>query len=737
MKNTKSILAILAAAAVCLASCAKEEIRLSGENAPAQDVEYIQMDVNADMSGVKTTFCDKKDGAYPILWSAKGESVRLYEKIDNSAWGPKNFSVNYESSEDLKSAKFKINITPQSADRFDYYVVYPGDGRTYQITQADNKTEYLDIIRMGNIDVQTPDANGVDHKFTFLVGKQEALEKQPATINVDFKHILSYGKMTVKNLPLVGQDTVSTIKIMFNNRTHITGFIDYHISKDEVVLTKSNSSSKGYIEINTKNIKDNKTSFDVWFAIPPTTLETNESVSFSFQTKSGDLTHTVTMPSPMEFKRGEATSFTIDASDAAIPLELKLDMSTVYDILPTGVKTPDANRQYFNLPVVDSNSGKTYWFRNSGGLYHSGTNAWCTLYDGSSTGYLGLPAVPGYKLTKITATRGENQGAEVKLEVLSDIANGTKLTSEIVWAKGSKTPAPIMLEGTKENTVYYIHSLSNSYVPLGTFTLTYEIAKAEDAHPTDYEVYLLLGDYNMLGKGETLVKTDCTPTTGVYTFTNDSTVVYGAQPLFNIQSSVRNAYTQHRFSMAGPFGEEIYAKNGNKKVLLVCNARGLAPIKYWHHGAETLYYAEATGDEQPMWGMPVANLFDQAVARAKAAMKYGELKAIIWHHGETDSSVEASPLYMNELKNFVSELRTALGKSAAELPFICGELNRAEEGATRFNACIANVPTEISNSGVVSSEDCASNNNTNFFSKDGSKEFGKRYATKYFDLTTK
>ncbi len=719
--------------AVALVSCAKQEAAITDDNSCGN---FIEMGVSAASPYTKTAFGEKTEGLYPVLWSTEGESVRVYERVDESSWSAKNFSVNYEPSADLKTAQFKVNIKPQSADRFDYYVIYPGDGKTFQITTVDSPSQWLNTVRVANSGIQTPDAAGVDHKYTFLLGKKEGLDKQPSSIDVNFAHILGYAKMTVKNLPIPAGEEVSAIKITFNDRDYITGFIDCNVETGAVALTKSTSQSVGYVEIDPKNIDVNSTSFDVWFAMAPVELAAGESLSFTFTTSTGNLTHTTNLKDAMTFKSGIVTSFTIDAADAAVPTVLSFNLLDYVANIPTGVKTADACKQYFNIPAVDSNSGKTFYFRNAGGLYRSGTNAWTTLYDGSNTGYLGLPALPGYKLTKITATRGANSGATVTLEILEDIASKKAMTETVTWTKGSTTPAPIVIDGAKENTVYYIHALGTSYVPLGEISLEYNVALAEDAH-SEYDVFLLLGDNNMLGRGETLAKTHCAPSTGVYTFGIDNTVLYGAQPLYNMQSTVRNGYGMHRFSLAGPFGEKVYELNGNKPVLLVSNARSGMSIDLWNSGASVQYYSEAAGDEPELYGMPIPNLFDAAVARALAAEAYGDIKAVIWHHGELDSSVEDAPLYLDKLKAFVSALRTALGKSADELPFICGELSSAEEGAARLNACLANVPSQIENSAVVSSLDCESNNNTAFFSINGLTTLGQRYAETYYDIVNK
>lgn len=70
------------------------------------------------------------------------------------------------------------------------------------------------------------------------------------------------------------------------------------------------------------------------------------------------------------------------------------------------------------------------------------------------------------------------------------------------------------------------------------------------------------------------------------------------------------------------------------------NARGGSSINSWLKGAKDDYYGEA-------------------LSRIRQAMKYGTLKAIIWHQGEADSRNPEA--YMAKLQKLVADLREDLG----------------------------------------------------------------------------
>src|SRR5690606_37078402 len=68
--------------------------------------------------------------------------------------------------------------------------------------------------------------------------------------------------------------------------------------------------------------------------------------------------------------------------------------------------------------------------------------------------------------------------------------------------------------------------------------------------------------------------------------------------------------------------------------------------------------------------------YDDAVERARAAMRDGTLKAVLWHQGESDSNEAAAPRYEERLAGLVQRLRRDLG--SPDLPFLVGGLPRFE-----------------------------------------------------------
>jgi hypothetical protein len=101
---------------------------------------------------------------------------------------------------------------------------------------------------------------------------------------------------------------------------------------------------------------------------------------------------------------------------------------------------------------------------------------------------------------------------------------------------------------------------------------------------------------------------------------------------------------------------------------LVVNARGGTSLAQWSKGYS------GSGD---------VDLYEKTVARARTAIATGGvLKGIIWHQGEADGSNTG---YVNQLWNFVAGLRADLGVSAADVPFVAGEIPKYLSYAAAFN----------------------------------------------------
>lgn len=452
-----------AIAAVSMLSCSKNEVP-----SPVQDSTVI----SAVIPDTKVSFQALTDGKFPLKWSPTGEEIRVYCRA-NDAWSSSK-SSSYTLDESGKKASFTIDLPAVESGTRDYYVTSPSS-TGLQILAA-NASDYLDKIRLDcRLSPQVPNPNSPDSRTILLVSKHEGYTETPSKIDVDFSVLQAFGRMTVKGLDAA---SVSNIRIIFPDRTHVNGFLDYKISTDECILTKA-SASTNYIDINPKNLTINSTSFDVWFGLVPNVFAAGENIKFVFTTPDGDISKETKVPAgkSLSFTRGKATGFSVDMSGAGKKESLVLTFDC--SVNSASLETNYWNGRGSKTITLPADDGKSYSFLRGGGLFYNATTKLLTLHEdaGYSNGYLGLPAIEGYKLVSIEADRTNNTGADVSLEITTAFpktAESQSITGSITWAKGKAKPAAITLSGTSANTMYYMHSLNNSWVPFNELKLTYE-----------------------------------------------------------------------------------------------------------------------------------------------------------------------------------------------------------------------------------------------------------------------
>ncbi len=220
------------------------------------------------------------------------------------------------------------------------------------------------------------------------------------------------------------------------------------------------------------------------------------------------------------------------------------------------------------------------------------------------------------------------------------------------------------------------------------------------------DLFLCIGQSNMAGRG---IITDNYKGSikNTYLLTPAGGMEPARNPL-NKYSTIRKRLDLQGVGPAYSFAKAVADKTG-RSLGLVVNARGGSSINSWLKGAKDNYY-------------------DETLSRMRQAMKFGTLKAIIWHQGESDSSDPQA--YMLKLQQFVADLREGLGDST--LPFIVGELAEWRKNGTSeaFNEMLRTVPQYIPNSYCVSSGELVPliNESDPHFSADSQIMLGRRYA---------
>lgn len=226
-----------------------------------------------------------------------------------------------------------------------------------------------------------------------------------------------------------------------------------------------------------------------------------------------------------------------------------------------------------------------------------------------------------------------------------------------------------------------------------------EIEK-ENGSKKPMDIYLLIGQSNMAGRAEMAGSdTDTLKNVFLYTGIPGKEWEKAANPL-NKYSSIRKKLSMQKMGPGYHFAKKM--SKGENPLGLVVNAKGGTNIGLWKPGSE--FYIEA-------------------IRRTKEAMKYGNLKGILWHQGEANASKyqEYTPKIVALIEAFRADFELP------NLPFVVGQLSEDKPSRTNFNKMILQLPSAISNVGVATTEKTSTIDSTHFDSK-SQRLLGERYA---------
>lgn len=240
-------------------------------------------------------------------------------------------------------------------------------------------------------------------------------------------------------------------------------------------------------------------------------------------------------------------------------------------------------------------------------------------------------------------------------------------------------------------------------------------AFAQTKIDTAFELYILIGQSNMAGRGPLTAEFQAQGNPRVFMLNRDKQWVPAKHPLH---------FDKPKAAGVGPglaFGMDMAETNPNVKIGLIPCAVGGTPIEHWKPGA----FDPATKTHP----------YDDALIRIKEAMKSGVIKGVIWHQGEANSAENKSAIYIKQLKTLVKTLRREVGNS--KLPFVVGELGRFRTQFTKFNIQLAKVPTKIRFTALAISEGLDHKGDSTHFSSSSATELGHRFAKTMIELQRK
>lgn len=258
----------------------------------------------------------------------------------------------------------------------------------------------------------------------------------------------------------------------------------------------------------------------------------------------------------------------------------------------------------------------------------------------------------------------------------------------------------------------------------------------------EFDIYLMIGQSNCAGRGY-MIESDTTDIIPGVWLLNAEGLPEPAKAPFNRYSNIRKDMSMQMIGPAFSFAPAMHEKTG-RNILIIQNAKGGSGLGEWQSKDSS-----------------VVTFLDSTLMRAVPALKYGKLKGIVWHQGETDTSNSIDlphrvigrkrhlmrvgyVVYVYPFCDMIKRLRSAMGVGT-EVPVIVGELGQWEwekkELIDTFNDVILPRLTEVvPNCHKVESDglECRSSDHSDpHFSRASNIELGRRYAEAMFNALQK
>ena len=224
-------------------------------------------------------------------------------------------------------------------------------------------------------------------------------------------------------------------------------------------------------------------------------------------------------------------------------------------------------------------------------------------------------------------------------------------------------------------------------------------------------IFLLAGQSNMAGRAG-VSEIDRTPHPRIFALNENDEWAIASEPLH---------FDKPQLAGVGPglaFARAIAEQDPGIRIGLVPAAVGGSGIEAW-----------APDGIHPQTG---SHPWDDAVRRLGVAMQSGELKAILWHQGESDAKPGAAGLYKARLHDLVRRFRDVAGND--RLPVIVGQLGQFGEWSRErqlVNSAHENLPELVENTSFVSSDGLEHMGDGTHFAASSARELGRRYANAY------
>lgn len=226
-------------------------------------------------------------------------------------------------------------------------------------------------------------------------------------------------------------------------------------------------------------------------------------------------------------------------------------------------------------------------------------------------------------------------------------------------------------------------------------------------------VFILAGQSNMAGRGK-VEPADTLPHPRILTINPSGDLILAKEPIHFYEPTLSG------LDCGLSFGRELLRHIPDSiSIVLIPTAVGGSSIDKWIN-------------DSTFRKVPLLSNFKEKVRIGK---KYGSVKGILWHQGESDSPrLETIQIYDIQLRRLFRLFREEIG--ALTLPIFLGELgsySKSNENWQAINAKINEYIRTDPHSSFVSTNDLHHNGDGVHFDSEGQRELGKRYARAFVE----
>ena len=225
-------------------------------------------------------------------------------------------------------------------------------------------------------------------------------------------------------------------------------------------------------------------------------------------------------------------------------------------------------------------------------------------------------------------------------------------------------------------------------------------------------VFILAGQSNMAGRG--LVEPqDTIPNTRIYTINEQGDLIFAKEPLHFYEPSMRG------LDCGLSFGKALIEQIPDSiSVLVIPTAVGGSSITQWLNDSEHR-------------NVKLLSNFKEKVALGR---RFGEIKGILWHQGESDAKLDDVPQHQSRLSQLFQTFRNISGNE--KTPILMGEL-----GSYSSNDLWLQINTQIKSyvstdpyAELINTSDLKEKGDKVHFNSEAQRHMGERFASEFIKM---